>query len=102
MLDDCETVEDEMPGIRFLAQLAIDPGAQRERMGIGDFISRDDPGARRSVCVEGLSDRLVGVRSCQSRTVASLTTVYPAITLRASSRETWRQRRPITNPSSPS
>ena len=45
---------------------------------------------------------IVGVARCQSRTLTSLTTVYPATTSRACSTGTWRHRCPITTPSSPS
>ena len=50
----------------------------------------------------GLPIVQVGVRSCQSRTVTSFATRYPAITSCARRRGTCRQRLPITNASSPS
>ena len=49
-----------------------------------------------------LPSSMVGVDRCQSRTLTSFTTVYPATTSRAPSTGTCRHRLPMTTPSSPS
>ena len=38
MLDQGEAIEDQLLRARLLPQLAVDPGAQAERMGIGDLV----------------------------------------------------------------
>ena len=45
-------VEDQMPGIRALAKLAVDKGAQPQDVRVADLVSRDDARAKGTVRIE--------------------------------------------------
>src|SRR5580704_835909 len=45
-------VEDQVPGIRVLAKLAVDKGAQPQDVRVADLVSRDDARAKGTVRIE--------------------------------------------------
>ena len=57
VLDLRPAVVDQVARVRVLAQLVVDPGADRERVRIADLVRRHQPRAERAVGVEGLAHR---------------------------------------------
>src|SRR5277367_92497 len=55
MCDLVEDIEHQFSRIGILPHLAVDEATYAQRMGIADFVGRDDPGSERCVCVERLA-----------------------------------------------
>ena len=57
--------EDQVAGVRVLAQLAVDPRAQAEVLGVGDLVGRGDPRADRAEGVGALGARPLGLAALE-------------------------------------
>ena len=58
--DEAGDAEDEVAGAGVLHRLAVDGAAEREVVGVGELVGRDDPGAHRAVAAAGLAERELG------------------------------------------